>query len=90
MRNELEARFKELYPNYRILAVQLNGFSHKVFFDGGTASSKVEVEYHSPHLSAYERTGLYTDRAKQFLEAYPTYAYQGNAKEIVFINPEER
>ena len=90
MKTELKNRFKELYPDKRILAVQLNGFDHKVYFDSGNKDSRVEVEYHSPHLSTYERTGLYTDRAKQFLEAYPTYAYQGNPEEIIFLLPEER
>lgn len=90
MKTELQNRFKELYPDKRILAVQLNGFDHKVYFDSGSKDSSVEVEYHSPHLSAYERTGLYTDRARKFLDAYPTYEYKHNPQEILFINPEDR
>lgn len=90
MKTELQNRFKELYPDKRILAVQLNGFDHKVYFDSGSKESNIEVEYHSPHLSTYERRGLYTERAQKLLQTYPTYEYQHNAQEILFINPEER
>ena len=90
MKTELQNRFAELYPEHRILAVQLNGFDHKVYFDAGSKDSSIKVEYHSPHLSTYERTGLYTDRAKELLEVYPTYAYHGKPEEIIFILPEDR
>lgn len=90
MKKEMRKAFQELYPEHRILAVQLNGFSHKVYFDAGSKDTPVQVEYYSPHLSTYERGKLDTNRAKALLEVYPTYEYQGNAKEIVFLNPEER
>lgn len=90
MKREIKKAFKELYPEHRILAVQLDGFSHKVYFDAGSKDTPVQVEYYSPHLSTYERSRLDTDRARALLEAYPTYAFKGNAQEILFLTPEER
>lgn len=90
MKRELKKAFKELYPNHRILAVQLNGFDHKVFFDAGTKDSAVQVEYHNPHLSTFEHLQKHTDRAKKLLQAYPTYAYKNSVKEIMYVLPSER
>ena len=83
-RQEFQARFKELYPKKRLLAVQLNGFNHAVFFDD--KDSGITVERYSPYS---EVTGQ-TQQSKALFEGYPTYAYQGQPKDIVYVHPEER
>ena len=83
-RQEFQARFKELYPKKRLLAIQLNGFNHAVFFDD--KDSGITVERYSPYS---EVTGQ-TQQSKMLFEGYPTYAYQGQPKEIVYVHPEER
>lgn len=85
-KQELQARFKELYPSKRLLAIQLNGFNHTVFFDGGHESDPVTVERYSP----YSEVSSQSKQSKALFEGYPTYTYQNNAVEYVYILPEER
>lgn len=82
-RQEFQARFNGLYPKKRLLAVQLNGFNHALFFDKNDGI--IEVERFSPYA---EVTGQ-TQQSKAFFEGYPTYAYQGQPKEIVYVRKED-
>jgi len=90
MKKEIKKAFKDIYKGKRLLAIQLNGFSHKVFYDNGNSESDVFIEEHSAHLSDSERNGRFTKEAQAFLSSFPHYMYQGNAKEIIFVKPEER
>lgn len=85
-RKELQARFKELYPSKRLLAIQLNGFNHTVFFDSGHENDRVKVERCSP----YGEVSGQTTQSKALFEGIPNYAYQNNATEYVYVYPEER
>lgn len=85
-KQEIQKNFKEIYKGKRLLAVQLNGFSHKVFYDNGTKDSKVIVEEYSPWI----KTERDNENTKKLLQWYSTYEYKGNPKEIVYVNPEER
>lgn len=87
MKKELLERFKNLYPGKRLLAVQLNGFSHKVFYDGGSSDASITVEEFSPWTSNFDRQ---TKQSELLLGSFSTYTYKGNPKEIVYIGPEER
>lgn len=92
-KQDFEARFKRLYPNCELYCVHLNGFSHSVFYkdkDGNKhigvmsnyASScevREEEQYDDGVYRAYS-----TDRLKALFLGYPNYAYQCNAKEVVF------
>ena len=82
-RQEFQVRFKELYPKKRLLAIQLNGFNHAVFFDNN--DGRIEVERYSPYS---EVTGQ-TQQSKGLFEGYPTYAYQGQPKEIIYVRKED-
>ena len=82
-RQELQARFKELYPKKRLLAIQLNGFNHAVFFDNN--DSRVKVERYSP----YVEVAWQTPQSKALFEGYATYNYQGQPKEIVYVRKED-
>lgn len=86
MKKELLERFKNLYPGKRLLAVQLNGFTHKVFYDGGSSDASITVEDFSP----WTETQRQTKESELLLGSFSTYAYKDNPKEIIYIKPEER
>lgn len=85
-RQELQARFKELYPKKRLLAIQLNGFNHTVFFDNGKATDSIEVERYSPYTVMDKQT---QNTEKLFL-GFSCYVYKGNPIEYVYKKPEDR
>lgn len=90
-KNDLKAtfqdRFSKLYPNKRLLAVQLNGFNHTIFADDGTGEGEVEIIRHNPNAP---EQGQLTPESTKFFEGYPTYQYQGNPKEILYVHPNKR
>jgi hypothetical protein len=91
MKTALKKDFKAIYgDNKRLLAVQLNGFSHAVIYDNGRASSTIIIERYSPHLSSFERTGAYTKQAEKLLNQFSTYQYKHNPKEIIYTMPNDR
>lgn len=92
-KGKLAARFEKNFKDQglRLLAIQLNGFSHKVFFDKGTKNSKVQVAEFSGYASEAERNG-YRNReiAAIMLSDIAHAPYQGNPCEIVYVKPNER
>lgn len=92
-KNTLAARFEKNYKDkgLRLLAIQLNGFSHKVFFDRGSKRDPVEVAEWSGYASASELEGYRNvDIAETMLSDIPHYTYQNNATEILYLKPNER
>lgn len=83
MKQILKERFKQLYPNKRLLAVQLDGFSHRLIYDDGKASSRPTFETYSAYTGD-------TGTIKEFFSGIGHSSYQGNAKEIIFVLPSER
>jgi hypothetical protein len=79
-------RFELLFPDNRLLAIQLNGFSHTAFYDDGTADNDPEVL----RFSAYAPEQKWDKRAIAMFSGIPHYEYQGNAIEHVFLMPGER
>jgi hypothetical protein len=86
MKREISNNFKNIYKGKRLLAVQLNGFSHKVFFDGGSGSDPVQVE----EYSAYTRMERQTKEVEQLLSSYSHYNYKRAPKELIYVSPEKR
>lgn len=86
MKKTLLERFKTLYPKKRLLAIQLNGFSHKVFYDDGKAGSTFKVEEHS----GYHLIGEVGSKVTKLLGSIPHYPYQNNPEEIIYVKPNER
>lgn len=86
MKKEILERFNNLYEGKRLLAVQLNGFSHKVFYDNGNANGSVTVEEFSP----WTKMERQTKQSEMLLGSFSTYAYKGDPKEIIYITPEAR
>ena len=85
-KDEIQKTFNTIYPDKRLLALHLNGFSHAVIFDDGTQDSEIQAESYS----GYAPEQPWSPKAKQLLEGIPHYTYQNNAKEIVFIGKNER
>ena len=80
---ELKKRFAEKFPNMRLLAVQLNGFSHSIFCDYGSKTDVVEcMDY-----SDWTGEGM---NLQDIFKGFPHYAYQNNAKEYVYVLPDKR
>lgn len=85
LKQELENRFKKLFePNARLLAIQLNGFSHTVFYDFGKKEDNIELKDYSRYTSTFD------DKLSKLFNGIPHYIYQGNPLEIVYVCPEER
>ena len=92
-RRELKERFERLYKGKRLLAIQLDGFTHRVIFDNGSKDSKIEQETYSAYLGSYDsydRTNTNTDKVKCLFIGYPNYSYQNHAEELCYIAPNER
>ena len=85
-KNRLKTRFKRFYPGKRLLAVQLDGFSHAVIFDGGSRDSAVQRDTFSHCMPE----GRWSDAATGFFAEIPNHSYQNAAREIVYIAPESR
>lgn len=83
----LREDFRNIYgKKCRLLAVQLNGFSHKVFYDYGRKKSNIIVEEYSGYTICEKQT----ENVKRFLSNIPHYMYNHNALELVFVAPEKR
>jgi hypothetical protein len=86
-----KTRFKELFPELRLLAIQLNGFSHKAYFDNGNKQSGIQSYEFSNYLSVSEIDNHSTnDKFKSLFSGYANFSYQNNAVEIVYITPDKR
>lgn len=86
LKKTLKQRFKELYPGKRLLAIQLNGFSHRVFFDSKTSASNIECQDYSGCMPE----GHWPASAILLFEGIGHAGYQNNAKELLYILPNER
>jgi hypothetical protein len=82
----LKSRFEKLNPGKRLLAIQLNGFNHSVFYDSGNSNSEIEISRYSnyaPEIKELNPLG-------EMFDGYPNMQYQNNAKEIIYVKPESR
>lgn len=85
-KTKLEKRFKNIFNDKRLLAVQLNGFSHRLVIDSGSKASQVEyIEF-----SHCMPEGNWNHKAMEFFKDIPNYNYQNNPKEHLFIHPDKR
>lgn len=85
-KEQLKEKFHELYDNKRLLAIQLDGFNHRVFFDNGVKNSKVEIERHTNYAPEQNKW----PRATELLSSIPHYEHQNNAVEYIYVLPENR
>lgn len=86
-KTKLKRRFKELYPKgSRLLAIQLNGFSHKAFYDAGTRESAVKCDEFSHCMPE----GNWSGRVAELFKDISNAQYQGNAVELLYVLPSDR
>jgi hypothetical protein len=95
MKKEFEKRFYELFDGYRLLAIQLNGFSHSAIVDKGDSISRIERWEFTNYMGTAEKIayGENMDMDKKLsilFSGFGHLSYQHNAKELVYINPNER
>lgn len=93
MKDTFEKKFKKLYPKKRLLAIQLNGFSHSVIYDSGKRDTPIEQSEFSGYMTDHERAYYGEDEQNKLatlFEGVGHTSYQNNAKEIVYIMPEDR
>jgi hypothetical protein len=95
MKKEFKEKFDSLFSGYRLLAIQLNGFSHSAIVDKGNASSRIERWEFTNYMGTAEKIayGENMDMDKKLsilFDGYGHLSYQHNAKELVYINPNER
>lgn len=88
----LKERFERLYKGKRLLAIQLNGFTHAVFYDEKEEGAPVDdykVDHYSGCMSGEESRGygMNDDKVVALFIGYPNYQYQNNAQEIVYVMP---
>lgn len=96
MKKEFKERWNKLFPNKRLLAVQLNGFTHSIFYDEKSPRAKVvkgeckQLVYSGGMSNAEARGyGMNEDKVVEFFAGYPNYQYQNNAIEIVYVMPKD-
>lgn len=100
---ELELRkFQEFFPGKRLLALQLDGFSHRVIYDDVPKTQKAHAITVSfcmgtweelEHAKAAGKDVRLQKAARDFLTAlgFNNHAsYQNNPTEIIYVNPEDR
>lgn len=86
LKTYLKKRFKRYYPKKRLLAVQLDGFSHAVVYDDGTKTSAVKKDIFSHCMPE----GKFSIAASAFFAGIGNAGYQNNAREIIFVLPSDR
>lgn len=87
MKEKVLQAFKNIYKDKRLLAVQLNGFNHSIFYDSGDAESEVQVD----RYSLYTKMG--TEDAQRFFKDLSLdhhHNFKHEPKEFLFLRPEER
>jgi hypothetical protein len=90
-----QQRFNELFPESRLLAIQLNGFTHKIFFDNGNSNNEISRLTFSNYLGNLEKMNMgisidIDNKLKTLFAGFSNLSYQNNATEIVYILPNER
>lgn len=86
LKKMLKERFEKLYPGKRLCCIQLDGFSHHVYFDDGKGSDRsthrmYEYTPYAPELS------LDDPNLPKLFEGVSNCSFQNNAMEIVYVEP---
>ena len=98
----LESLFRSKFPDKRLLALQLDGFSHRVIYDDVPRTPKahaVDVSFcmgqieEIEHAKACGKDVRALWRMREFLEeaGYGSHwQYQNNPTEVILVEPEDR
>lgn len=96
-KNIFQTRFERLYKNCKLFAIQLDGFSHTVFYKDCNGNKHIDYmsacapeQYENEHLCSDGITRSWnTDKTKVLFLNFFNYHYQNNAKEYVFKDVKE-
>ena len=87
-KQELKERFSRLYPDAVLYCVQLDGFSHTVYYKDKDGQRKIEgYSGYAPEQYDDFDDGIHgwnRDQCKALFLGYPHYMYQHNAKEYCY------
>ena len=80
-------RFKLYFKGCKLAAVQLNGFTHKIFYinENGRRDRLIFSGCVSPEEARCY--GWNDARCALLFDGFPNYQYQNNAVELVFMQP---
>ena len=81
-----ENNFRTIFPNKRLLAGKLDGFSHSVWFDSGNSETEIEQE----KFSGCMPEGNWSAKSQLLLAKYPHHCYQNDPQSYVWIKPDDR
>lgn len=85
LKDALKSRFNEVFKgNERLLAIQLNGFSHRVVYDFGKKTSQIIKDEFSHYTDGA------THKLYKIFDGIGHCTYKHNAKELIYIQPNER
>ena len=92
MKKELNERFNTIYKGCTLYAVQLNGFSHKVFYKDKDNKKHIDTfSAYSPEQKNEEQLhydnvyrSFNDEKTWAFLSSYSHYNYQGRPIEFTF------
>jgi len=95
MKKEFKEKFDSLFSGYRLLAIQLNGFSHSAIVDKGDSSSRIERWEFTNYMSDWEKVAYNTNmnherKLKELFDGFSHSQYQNNAMELIYIYPSKR
>lgn len=87
-------RFEKIYKGHRLLAIQLDGFTHRVIYDelegnANPVKGKCHADTYSSCMSNEEARsyGMNNEKVCELFAGYGNSAYQNNAQEIIYVMP---
>ena len=86
LKKMFKERFEKLYPGQRLCCIQLDGFSHHVYFDGGKGSDRSTHRMYE-YVPCAPEIPLDDPNLPQLFKDVPNYIYQNNAMEIIYVQP---
>ena len=84
----VQKRFEELFPNKRLLAMKLDGFSHTVAYDYGYDDPGYPVQVKT--YTAYAPELKQDKRVATLFSGIPHGNFQGNPFVFHWVQPDER
>lgn len=94
MKNELLNKFNKLYENCDLFAIQLNGFTHTIFYKDRRGTKHID-RYSAYASEEHEESTLCSDgsfrafnedKIKILFLGVPHYSYKYNPQELIYKN----